>query len=164
VSPEVLRVIGKGNKERLTILTDAAYWAVLDWWYYRCFNTRAVYRDGKLNKEEVERWFTPTVRADAIPLFKTSQKPFVEYKDPGHQIWLRVRELAKEIHIDARPHRFRHSFGTELVDKDVPLQDVADVMGHESIQTTRGYVDRGERGLKAIRQKHSRTEEEANGV
>ena len=37
------------------------------------------------------------------------------------------------------PHRFRVSRITHLVDRGMPLQDVQELAGHTSINTTRGY-------------------------
>lgn len=154
INREVLRVIGKGQKERLTIITEPQLQAIMKW--------LAAWKGESITDVKLEPWFWALKAAEpTMPVFYSQYgPPFLEYGDPGHQVWLRVREYAKEMNLPLRPHRFRHSFGTELVDKDVPLADVADAMGHESIETTRGYVARGEKGLRLIRQKHS---QEARG-
>ena len=41
-----------------------------------------------------------------------------------------------EVHL----HRFRHWFGTTLVDEGVGIEVVRELMGHRSIATTQGYV------------------------
>lgn len=38
------------------------------------------------------------------------------------------------------PHTLRHSFATKLLDKEVDLRYIADLMGHESLDTTRLYT------------------------
>jgi hypothetical protein len=38
------------------------------------------------------------------------------------------------------PHTLRHTFATGLVAEDVPINEVADLLGHESINTTRIYT------------------------
>jgi integrase/recombinase XerC len=150
VNENVLRVMGKGRKERLTVITGPELKAVMEWMAMQTGNIPG----GKLLAE----WFWKLKAATPeMPLFYSEQgKPFLDYADPGHQVWLRVRQYAEDLRLPLRPHRFRHSFGTELVENEVPLQDVADVMGHESINTTRGYVARGERGLRLIKQRHAR--------
>lgn len=41
---------------------------------------------------------------------------------------------------DIHLHRFRHWFGTELVEAGVGIEVVCELMGHRSIATTQGYV------------------------
>ncbi|MFP3435893.1 site-specific integrase, partial [Paraburkholderia sp. SIMBA_061] len=38
------------------------------------------------------------------------------------------------------PHAFRHTFGTQSVATDVPLDVVQQLLGHASLQTTSVYV------------------------
>ena len=38
------------------------------------------------------------------------------------------------------PHTLRHSFGENLVDAGVPLDRVAQLLGHSSLNTTRIYT------------------------
>jgi integrase len=38
------------------------------------------------------------------------------------------------------PHAFRHTFGTEAMAHDVPLDVVQRILGHQSLQTTTIYV------------------------
>ena len=60
---------------------------------------------------------------------------------PGHLSQLQRRHwdaigLSLAVHI----HRFRHWFGTTLVDKGVGIEVVQQLMGHSNIATTLGYV------------------------
>lgn len=41
---------------------------------------------------------------------------------------------------DVHLHRFRHWFGTALVDQEVGIDVVCELMGHASVATTQGYV------------------------
>lgn len=41
---------------------------------------------------------------------------------------------------ECRPHRFRHTFCSSLIEGGVPIETVADMAGHENIQTTRIYA------------------------
>ena len=52
----------------------------------------------------------------------------------------------------SQPHTLRHSFAKNLVDAGTPLDQVATLLGHESLDTTRVYTRPSERDLeKAVR-------------
>jgi integrase/recombinase XerC len=50
---------------------------------------------------------------------------------------------------DLSPHVLRHTFGKNLADAATPIQVIADLMGHESLETTRRYVQPGQDDLAA---------------
>jgi site-specific recombinase XerD len=53
---------------------------------------------------------------------------------------------------DCTPHTLRHTFGKTLVDGGVPLDQVATLMGHESLDTTKVYTRPSKRDLeRAVR-------------
>ena len=53
---------------------------------------------------------------------------------------------------DVTAHKLRHTFAKNLVDADTPLDQVATLLGHESLDTTRVYTRPSERDLeKAVR-------------
>jgi len=62
--------------------------------------------------------------------------PFTPERLTGSQgrHWQRIG--MPEIHL----HRFRHWFGTTLVDNGVGIEVVCELMGHRSVATTQGYV------------------------
>jgi integrase len=37
-------------------------------------------------------------------------------------------------------HKLRHTFGTRLAERNIPIQEIQELMGHRSINTTRIYV------------------------
>lgn len=45
-------------------------------------------------------------------------------------------------------HTLRHTFGKNLVDAGVPLDRVAQLLGHESVDTTRIYIAPSEQDLQ----------------
>jgi site-specific recombinase XerD len=47
------------------------------------------------------------------------------------------------------PHALRHTFGHNLAVAGTPIQVIADLMGHESLETTRRYVQPGQDDLAA---------------
>ena len=49
-------------------------------------------------------------------------------------------------------HTLRHSFAKDLVDSSTPLDQVATLLGHESLDTTRIYTQPSEQDLdRAVR-------------
>jgi site-specific recombinase XerD len=53
---------------------------------------------------------------------------------------------------DVTAHTLRHSFAKNLVDAGMPLDQVATLLGHESLDTTRIYTQPSERDLeRAVR-------------
>lgn len=62
---------------------------------------------------------------------------------------LAVSRLAKLAGLTAvTPHTCRHTFAKSLLDNGVTLEQVAALLGHESLDTTRLYVTPGERDLE----------------
>ena len=64
-----------------------------------------------------------------------------------------IRYLVERYAYDARleavtPHTLRHTFGKNLVDAGVPLDRVASLLGHESVDTTRIYTTPSEQDLQ----------------
>lgn len=55
--------------------------------------------------------------------------------------------------INVHPHTIRHSFATRLLDKEVDLRYIAELMGHESLDTTRIYTHISNPKLKKIYEK-----------
>jgi len=60
-------------------------------------------------------------------------------RPPG--IYYLVKQYGYDAKIeDISPHSLRHTFGKNLVDADVPLDRVATLLGHSSLNTTRIYT------------------------
>lgn len=51
---------------------------------------------------------------------------------------------------NVHPHTLRHSFATKMLDKEVDLRYIADLMGHESLDTTRIYTHYTNPKLRSI--------------
>ena len=68
-------------------------------------------------------------------------------KPPG--IYHLIRRYAYDVRLEeVTPHTLRHTFGKNLVDAGVSLNRVAQLLGHESVDTTRIYTTPSEQDLQ----------------
>lgn len=51
-----------------------------------------------------------------------------------------VYRAAGRARVDAAPHQLRHSFATHLMNNGCPINAISQMMGHESLCTTAGYL------------------------
>lgn len=116
----LVRVIGKGNKERLVPVGKSA-----------------------------QRW-TSVYRADARPLLIKKGVPnedilFLNSHGRGlsrNAIWKMTKKYAEAAGVTAEvhPHTFRHTFATHLLEGGADLRAVQEMLGHEDISTTQIYT------------------------
>ena len=134
-----VRVIGKGNKERLVPVSPSVI-------------------------EEVGT-YVATDRP-LVPI-KKGQEAYVFLNRRGAQltrvmIFTIIKNLATlaGIQKNISPHTFRHSFATHLIDGGANLRAIQDMLGHESITTTEIYTHLDQRFLReAILSFHPRNSE-----
>ena len=56
-------------------------------------------------------------------------------------VWAAMKTYAQRAGIrHVHPHMLRHTFGTDLADRDVPVERIKDLMGHASIETSSIYI------------------------
>ena len=115
-----IKVIGKGDKERLVPIGDAAIKHI--------------------------RLYTTHVRA-MMSNIKKGQEDFVFLSKLGGSlsrvmVFLILKDLTKKAGIEQNihPHTLRHSFATHLVEGGADLRAVQEMMGHKSITTTEIYT------------------------
>ena len=60
-----------------------------------------------------------------------------------------IKDLAKEAGIQKQitPHKLRHTFGTELLQKGANLVEIQALLGHSSLNTTQIYVHTNKENL-----------------
>jgi len=127
-----IRVIGKGDKERLVPIGESA-----------C-------RFISIYKNEIR------VHNNV----KAGQEDFLFLNRRGSKltrvmIFLMLKELVQKagIHKNISPHTFRHSFATHLVEGGADLRAVQEMLGHESITTTEIYTHLDREYLRTTLQK-----------
>lgn len=105
-------VLGKGNKQR-KVYFDA-----------RTKLHLKKYLDGRDDGNEA--------------LFVSLQKPYNRLQISGVEI--RLRELGNRLNITKlHPHKFRRTLATTAIDKGMPIEQVQQLLGHQSIDTTLQY-------------------------
>jgi integrase/recombinase XerD len=114
-----IRVIGKGNKERLVPIGSSAIKYI------------------KIYRKDIRSHVEP-VRGNEDIVFLNRRGA----KLSRVMIFYIIKELAKKAGItkNISPHTFRHSFATHLVEGGADLRAVQEMLGHESITTTEIYT------------------------
>jgi len=106
-------VLGKGNKQR------------------------RVYFDAR-TKIHLQRYLKNRTD-DNEALFVSLQKPFNRLLISGVEI--RLRELGKKLELSkVHPHKFRRTLATMAIDKGMPIEQVQQLLGHQSVDTTLQYA------------------------
>jgi integrase/recombinase XerD len=118
-----VRVIGKGDKERLVPVGDIA----LDWMGRWMEGPRAALLAA-----------SPAVTGRGGPLFVGDRGGRLARQ----QAWAAVKRASARAGLAARisPHTLRHSFATHLLEGGADLRIVQELLGHASISTTQLYT------------------------
>lgn len=121
---EVLRVRGKGNKERLVPVGRPAIEAVRGWLPQR----------EQLLAERAVRGNT----VDKAPLFLNGRGGRLTSRSVERM----VRAYGERAGISqiVTPHALRHSFATHLLEMGADLRSVQELLGHASLSTTQRYT------------------------
>jgi site-specific recombinase XerD len=112
----IIRVVGKGDKERSVLFNAAA-------------------------AEAIERYLAvrPPTKDDA--LFVSRRRRRLSYPQVGNifRLFVRLSGLKGKI----SPHTMRHSFATHLLQRGVDIMTIKELLGHESVATTQIYLKPG---------------------
>jgi integrase/recombinase XerD len=128
----LVRVVGKGQKERLVPMgEEAAHWLLR---YLREARTLLL---GGLQLDVV----FPSSRAQQM-----TRQTF----------WHRIKFYAKVAHIQAElsPHTLRHAFATHLLNHGADLRVVQMLLGHSDLSTTQIYTHVAQARLQNLHQQH----------
>lgn len=131
-----IRIVGKGDKERLTPIGEVALRQI------------RIY----IENVRIQQTIVPG-NEDILFLNKRGSKC------SRVMVFMLIKDLVVKCGIKKKisPHTFRHSFATHLVDGGADLRAVQEMLGHESITTTEIYTHLDRSYLQAtIRDHHPR--------
>ncbi len=128
----VVKVVGKGNKERLVPLGEQAVWAV--------------------------REFLAGPRQSLLGA-RAADDLFVTRRGSGmtrQMFWVMIKRYAEHAGIRAHlsPHVLRHAFATHLLNHGADLRVVQMLLGHADISTTQIYTHVARERLKTLHAQH----------
>lgn len=90
---------------------------------------------------------------DNEALFVSLQKPFNRLLISGVEI--RLRELGNKLNINkVHPHKFRRTLATVAIDKGMPIEQVQQLLGHQSVDTTLQYAMVNQNNVKESHRKY----------
>ena len=129
----LVRIIGKGNKERMVPLGDVA----VDW---------------------VTQYLN-VARPDLMRGNGVSNDIFVTRRGSGmtrQGFWYLIKRYAKQAGIQQAlsPHTLRHAFATHLLNHGADLRVLQMLLGHSDLSTTQIYTHIAQARLQEVHQKH----------
>jgi integrase/recombinase XerD len=129
----VIRVLGKGHKERIVPIGGPAQQAL------------QIY----LDKLRPELLAVKNARSDRVFLSR-SGGPITRVV-----LWQLVQKISKKAGVRAiHPHTLRHTFATHLLSGGADLRVVQELLGHADVGTTQIYTHVDAERMKAVHRKH----------
>jgi|SRR5579872_6568918 len=114
IERRVMRVIGKGNKQRTVFMNIAA-------------------------ADAIARYLSVRPRTPDEALFLSKRKTRISHR----QAWVIFRTFAQLSGLTKHvtPHVMRHSFATHLLENGADLMTIKELLGHENLSTTQIYTN-----------------------
>lgn len=120
-------VLGKGNKQRKVYFDARAKIHIQN------------YLDSRTDENEA--------------LFVSLQNPYDRLQISGVEI--RLRELGRRLNINrVHPHKFRRTLATVAIDKGMPIEQVQQLLGHQSVDTSLQYAMVNQANVKSSHRKY----------
>ena len=130
----IVKVVGKGNKERLVPMGEQALKWVSDY---------IAYGRDKLISEKKNK---------STCLFLSNRGT----RMTRQAFWYRIKHYAKVSGIDENlsPHTLRHAFATHLLNHGADLRTVQLLLGHTSLSTTQIYTEVARLRMQELHREH----------
>jgi integrase/recombinase XerD len=116
---EVIRVLGKGSKQRIVPIGTSA----TNWITEYMLKARPLFQK-KMKSENILFISKRGTKLSRMAIWKIVKK------------YTEQAEVQKDVH----PHTFRHSFATHLLEGGADLRAVQEMLGHADISTTQIYT------------------------
>jgi site-specific recombinase XerD len=107
-----LRVYGKGQKERIA-------WLTLETWL------------------DLQSWLEARPESEEAALFLNQHGRRLSVSG----LQYRLKQYTQRAGVELSCHQLRHTYARRLAERDMPLDSLAKLMGHNSLQTTQLYID-----------------------
>jgi site-specific recombinase XerD len=114
-----LRVDGKGHKERIA-------WLTLETWL------------------ELQAWLQVRPESDEKALFLNQHGRRLSVSG----LQYRLKQYTRQAGVELSCHQLRHTYARRLAERDMPLDSLAKLLGHSSLQTTQLYIDGADPALR----------------
>ena len=115
LNKNILKVLGKGNKERIVII-------------------------GKIASESIKNYLRVSKNSDNIYLYPSSNK--MNSHISVSYVYKMVKKYLSKITNNEKmsPHSLRHSFATHLLNNGADLMSVKELLGHDDLSSTQIYT------------------------
>jgi integrase/recombinase XerC len=123
----MVRVMGKGSKERLVPFTETARKTILEW-----LKDRAIVRQGALKAQGARP------KSQSEPVFVNARGGRLTGRSIQRLVARYVSGCSTRFGIS--PHALRHSFATHLLERGADLRAIQELLGHVQLSTTQRYT------------------------
>jgi len=128
---KLIKIYGKGNKERYVILGKDALNSVLDYLSIRM----------KISNYDKENLYL-------YPAMKKSSKGHISYKSMYNLVKKYIKKVSNNEKLS--PHSLRHSFATHLLENGADIMSVKDLLGHKDLSSTQIYTNVSIKKIKEV--------------